>query len=67
MSAFLVPYILAGGPITHATSPGNQDQILFSHNPAAWIGVILCIFLLNLWFKEDAKRKTQELDGQDDQ
>lgn len=56
--------LTTGFPVTPRPRGQNPDQYVFAHNPAAWIGVAICVFLLLLWFKGE---KSEDSDGQNDQ
>ena len=43
--------------------PPSGGQMVWAHNPAAWIGIVICVLLLAAWFGEDARRQERERDA----
>jgi hypothetical protein len=47
---------MAAGPLfAHPTrTAADPAQLMWSHNTAAWVGVVLCIIILLVWHHLDA-------------
>lgn len=44
----------------------QETTYVFGHNAAAWVGIVLCVFLLCLWLDRNAVYLKQKRKWEDD-
>lgn len=60
--------LAAGAPVAPGVPGADRAGELhytLAHNPAAFVGVGLCLLLLALWFDQEAEETRKRIDGLD--